>query len=197
MDESLKEKILKLRQDGFTYDQIKNQLKCSKSVISYHCRREGLDKKYNFSYLQPTDEEKKIMQILYDEIKSSSKVSEQTGWSKATVLKYIKTEKKQKNSEEFIKKKKIESVISWRKRTKIKLIDYMGGKCRSCGYNKCVGALEFHHINPKEKDFNISGKSWSYEKLKSEVDKCILLCNRCHTEVHYGLIDINQLVIKV
>ena len=45
--------------------------------------------------------------------------------------------------------------------------------------------MEFHHLDPNEKDFTISGKSWAFERLKKEVDKCILVCNRCHTEIHY------------
>lgn len=27
-------------------------------------------------------------------------------------------------------------------------IAYKGGKCQICGYDKCVGALEFHHLDP-------------------------------------------------
>ena len=52
----------------------------------------------------------------------------------------------------------------------------MGGKCFVCGYDKCVGALQFHHKNPNEKDFTISGKTLSFDRLKNEVDKCMLVC---------------------
>jgi hypothetical protein len=44
--------------------------------------------------------------------------------------------------------------------------------------------LEFHHLDPNEKDFSIGGKSWSLERLKKEVDKCILICANCHRELH-------------
>lgn len=87
-------------------------------------------------------------------------------------------------NEEEIKKRKSQRVIDWRKRTKLKLIEYKGGKCEKCGYDKCVAALEFHHLDPNEKDFTISGKSWSFERLKKEVDKCILICSNCHKEIH-------------
>lgn len=40
-------------------------------------------------------------------------------------------------------------------------IDYKGGKCSVCGYNKCRAALEFHHTNPNEKDFGISAKGYT------------------------------------
>lgn len=42
---------------------------------------------------------------------------------------------------------------SRRKNLKKKFIDYKGGKCQKCGYDKCIRALAFHHINPKEKKF--------------------------------------------
>ena len=49
---------------------------------------------------------------------------------------------------------------------------------------RSIDALEFHHKDPNEKDFTISGKSWSFERLKNEVDKCILVCSNCHCEIH-------------
>jgi len=67
-------------------------------------------------------------------------------------------------------------------------IDYKGGKCIVCGYNKCTWALEFHHIDPKEKEFSISDKGYtrSWDKVKIELDKCVLLCANCHREVEAG-----------
>lgn len=65
------------------------------------------------------------------------------------------------------------------------LIEYKGSKCERCGYNKCIRALEFHHINPNEKDFGISKCiTKSMSTLKQEVDKCILVCSNCHAEIH-------------
>lgn len=72
-----------------------------------------------------------------------------------------------------------------RKQKKKKCLEYKGGKCESCGYNKCDKALVFHHIDPKQKEFQISSfptKNW--EAVKSELDKCKLLCANCHAEVH-------------
>ena len=82
------------------------------------------------------------------------------------------------------KKSKSQSVIDWRKRTKTKLVEYKGGSCKVCGYGNSISALHFHHLNPIEKDFTIGGKSYSFERLKSEVDKCILVCSNCHCEIH-------------
>ena len=67
--------------------------------------------------------------------------------------------------------------------------DYKGGSCMVCGYNKCQRALSFHHLNPKEKDFDLSsrGLTRSWERIKKEIDKCVLLCSNCHMEVHDGI----------
>ena len=89
-----------------------------------------------------------------------------------------------------------EAVQKRREKTKELLVEYKGGKCEICGYDKCVEALEFHHINPDEKDFGIGQKGYtrSFERNKAEVDKCILVCANCHREIHNGLIDINKIL---
>jgi len=77
-----------------------------------------------------------------------------------------------------------------RKRIKFKAVDYKGGSCVVCGYNKCLSALEFHHLEPSEKDFHLSHaatNTWSWDRIKIELDKCVLLCCRCHREIHAGL----------
>jgi 5-methylcytosine-specific restriction endonuclease McrA len=77
-----------------------------------------------------------------------------------------------------------------RKDLKLKAVEHKGGKCVRCGYNKSVEALEFHHINPDEKEFSISktGNTYSWEKIKEEINKCLLLCSNCHREVHAELL---------
>ena len=70
-------------------------------------------------------------------------------------------------------------------------LDYKGGKCLSCGYNNYQGALEFHHLDPNEKDMNVSDLvHFSIKKLKEEIRKCIVLCANCHRMVHAGLLEI-------
>jgi hypothetical protein len=78
------------------------------------------------------------------------------------------------------------NVKSWRKRTKELLVEYKGGCCEFCGYNKCIEALEFHHINETTKEFALSGSTKSLEKQKVEADKCYMLCANCHRELHAG-----------
>ena len=71
-------------------------------------------------------------------------------------------------------------------KNKLKLVEYKGGKCEICGYDKCVDALEFHHLNPDEKEFGLSNvDTRALSILKKEADKCILICSNCHREIHY------------
>lgn len=70
-------------------------------------------------------------------------------------------------------------------------IEYKGGKCLLCGYSKCYRNLHFHHLDPESKSFGISVlRTSSIERLKPELDKCVLLCANCHGEVEDGLIKI-------
>jgi hypothetical protein len=93
-----------------------------------------------------------------------------------------------RSDDETIKERRakiVQNVTAWRKRRKLELIEYKGGRCQRCGYNKPVpGAYEFHHKDPNVKDFQISGSTVAIEKMKAEVDKCDLLCACCHAEVH-------------
>lgn len=83
--------------------------------------------------------------------------------------------------------KQCNSCQSNRRRFKLKkkCVDYLGGKCSECGYNKSLWSLDFHHEDPGKKDFSISGNhTRKWETVKAELDKCILLCRNCHGELH-------------
>ncbi len=72
------------------------------------------------------------------------------------------------------------------------VVKYKGGKCVICGYDKSVEALEFHHIDEKKKLFGISGQGLtrSWERVRKEADKCILLCANCHRELHAKIVQL-------
>lgn len=102
-----------------------------------------------------------------------------------------------KNKSEFYQSTKSSSycksciVISNKKKqqnTKQLAVEYKGGCCSKCGYNKCIAALEFHHVNPdtKDKDY-FNSRGGLTESLKTELDKCVLLCANCHREEHHLL----------
>jgi len=115
-----------------------------------------------------------------------------------SINRYCPRCKKIKERKEFYKRRGIEGssvyckhctteqTIERMRLFKQKCIDYKGGKCIKCGYDKYNGALEFHHIEQTEKDFTISHlKSYSFDDfVKKELDKCILLCSNCHKEEH-------------
>lgn len=85
----------------------------------------------------------------------------------------------------------VEAVTKRRRKVKRTLIEAAGGKCQICGYDRCDGALQFHHKNPKEKSFALSAKQFiAIEKGLEEIKKCILLCANCHAEVENGVIEI-------
>lgn len=70
---------------------------------------------------------------------------------------------------------------------KAQAVAYKGGECEVCGYKKCLGSLDFHHKNPASKDLNWNKmRHWKFEKVKKELDKCVLVCRNCHGEIHYG-----------
>lgn len=117
-------------------------------------------------------------QSLYDKIGNIKKVAKKLHISYGRLRNVIK-------SKNITPKKRDTS--SYRKNIKKRLIEYKGGECQICGYNKCQDALEFHHLDPSKKDYNISGGTKSFNTLKSEVDKCILVCANCHREIHSGM----------
>lgn len=82
---------------------------------------------------------------------------------------------------------------------KDRLLSYKGGKCISCGYNKCSAALDFHHIDQDSKSFDIgkSSKNMNFDKIKNEIDKCVILCANCHRELHNGFLSLKDISVPV
>jgi hypothetical protein len=87
------------------------------------------------------------------------------------------------------KKPNAKSVVEWRQRQKVKAIEFKGGKCFLCNYSKSIRALKFHHTDPSKKEFAIGteGNTRSWERVKLELEKCILVCGNCHDEIHDGM----------
>jgi len=115
---------------------------------------------------------------------------------------YLKTEKYKKEQERIEKRKK-EYNKEWISNNQIKRAEYRRKsrkkakgwldeykktlKCEVCGYNRCSGALDFHHKDIKEKKFNIGQSAHKYGKeiILKEIEKCFVLCANCHRELHY------------
>jgi len=99
--------------------------------------------------------------------------------------------------ENFYKTARYQCKACWNKRTaqtgkdKIKDIKLeYGGKCSRCGYNTCLDALEFHHTDPSIKEFHLGERrGLRIDTLRAELNKCILVCRNCHTELHFEMKD--------
>ncbi len=83
----------------------------------------------------------------------------------------------------------IKAVTARRRRLKAMIVEYKGEKCVTCGYDECVWAFDLHHVDGKSKEFGLSvrGLTRSWDKIKEEADKCILVCANCHREIHAGV----------
>jgi 5-methylcytosine-specific restriction endonuclease McrA len=100
--------------------------------------------------------------------------------SRSLISYYVNPEGKTKNRQR-------KNLNRFRLRAKYKL--QSGGKCQTCGYDKCLDALQFHHKIPSDKKFNIGDAIWGIKKISKsdiqlEISKCILLCANCHFELH-------------
>jgi transposase-like protein len=82
-----------------------------------------------------------------------------------------------------------EAVTKRRRLVKRSLVEEAGGRCVICGYEKYVGALQFHHLDRSRKRFALShdGIARAMERSRSETAKCVLLCANCHAEVEGGV----------
>jgi hypothetical protein len=72
------------------------------------------------------------------------------------------------------------------------LVQEAGGRCVVCGYDRYLGALEFHHRDPAQKSFHL-GLGWltrSLEKMRAEAAKCALVCSNCHAEIEGGIVTL-------
>jgi hypothetical protein len=99
-----------------------------------------------------------------------------------------------------MRKTNSEAVKRAQKRKKMEMVELFGGKCTLCGYDKCIDALEFHHLdeNTKEQNPSYIVMRWSKNRAMVELEKCILVCANCHRELHAKVHDINvELVTRI
>ncbi|HEY4429244.1 MAG TPA: helix-turn-helix domain-containing protein [Solirubrobacteraceae bacterium] len=81
-----------------------------------------------------------------------------------------------------------EAVSRRRRKVKRVLVEEAGGACKLCGYDRCIAALEFHHLVPAEKRFAVShrGVTRSLAAARQEAARCLLVCANCHAEIEVG-----------
>jgi hypothetical protein len=82
-----------------------------------------------------------------------------------------------------------EAVVARRRRAKLMLVEEFGGACLRCGFAEYAGALQFHHVDPNSKSFQLGGRGLtrSLDALRREARKCVLLCANCHAMVEAGV----------
>jgi len=180
----MKLEIIKLYNMGFTYSRIKKELGCSKGTISYHLSKFKKNEKLIKEQLM----EELIEHIKLNLPKTRSEFDSLYGeklthkerkfFYDSFYKKEYKGTRKGYVPKEYYRKKRLEM--------KQECVNYKGGQCEICGYKKSLSALQFHHIDPEKKDFEVGG-AISYKKrplIWAELDKCILVCANCHAEIH-------------
>jgi predicted HNH restriction endonuclease len=92
-----------------------------------------------------------------------------------------------------------EQTILRQRKYKSMYVKQMGGSCRSCGFNRYYGALDFHHVDSQKKDSRMSKMTRSPDspEIQAELNKCVLLCSNCHRMVHAGLIECPELLLPI
>lgn len=109
---------------------------------------------------------------------SYAEIAQQVGLSVHGVRYHLTETRKERN---------ILRIADHRRRLKCKAVDFSGGACLKCGYNRSEAGLDFHHVDPTKKDLQIaSGMTRSWDAILPELRKTILLCKVCHSELHYG-----------
>lgn len=70
-------------------------------------------------------------------------------------------------------------------------IKLLGGKCTSCGFKLWSCSLDIHHLKPEQKDPEFAHmRGWKIERIRKELEGCVLLCKNCHAAVHAGLLKL-------
>jgi DNA-binding CsgD family transcriptional regulator/5-methylcytosine-specific restriction endonuclease McrA len=196
-----KDDIIRLRKQKKSYREIENELDCSKGTIAYHCRQAGLEDVGNKRRIS---EEKKAKIREYRKSHTSSETAKKFDVSRASVEKHA-DEKLEKQTLEGTERecRFCSRVYTYergkghrrntcngcntkirRTRNKLRAINYLGGECSKCGYDKYISALEFHHTGNKSFSIGaVANKSWQ-NTIKPELEECVILCSNCHRAEH-------------
>lgn len=103
-------------------------------------------------------------------------------WQCRTCQKEYRKEHYEQNKQKYISKARVynKSVADWFDEYKKTL------KCEKCEESRWW-VLDFHHLDPNEKEHSISVLKYggSKPKLLKEIEKCMVLCSNCHRDLHH------------
>jgi DNA-binding transcriptional ArsR family regulator len=165
--------LVRLVDEGLTTRQIAEELGLSQSTIRHWLRRHGLRthraRRPNSAGIRGTDPDRQVMMC--------ARHGESLFWLDIRgIYRCLRC--------------RSEAVTRRRRRLKELLVAEAGGRCQLCGYERCIGALQFHHRDSTTKRFGVGerGLTRSLATLREEAAKCILLCANCHSEVEAGIV---------
>lgn len=133
--------------------------------------------------------EKEKLQKLIDEGKTVRQISDVVNSSFTNVRYWLGKHGIKPNGKKKSAPTQFNHIVAQRKRRerKIYCVKKLGGECQSCGYKKNLSALVFHHLNESEKSFELNARNiigTTIEVIDRELEKCQLLCQNCHMELH-------------
>lgn len=166
-------KLEKLVENGCSQRQIAKEFDCSQSKIKYWLKKLNLKTNNNqYNKGKHLDKNKKYCPKC-DAVKPISEF-------------YVRTNRNDITS--YCKKCSNEYHTKRVKEVKLKMVNYKGGQCNDCGLtieDSHYNVFDFHHLNPNEKGLNFDRiKYQKWDKIKIELDKCVLLCANCHRLRH-------------
>lgn len=201
----LKQKMRELRQSGMSYKNIKNELKLTISLnsIKRHCK--GIKIKHQDIKTGVCNTCQSTFQKIGFRRKCYSCQPQRKFYTNGDKTKYCKKCNQYISIDGFYKNKQNNMPLTHcikctarhtheiSKQVKQLCVDYKGGKCQMCQQSFQENRVyDFHHTDITKKDFAISSYTKSYtpkltQKLKSELDKCQLLCANCHRIIHSNI----------
>lgn len=165
------DKLIELIDNFYSVSNIAKELKLGETTIRKILKDNNLSIKKKIKEVKPDTVHKTIRNL-----------------SNATHCEEHGMEYKYSSGRKYCTRCNTEAVTKTRTNRKIEAVIYKGGKCERCSYDRCLSSLEFHHTDPSQKDFEISNvNKTSFDVLKPELDKCILVCSNCHREIHTEL----------
>lgn len=175
-----KEYLESLIEEGLSTYKIADRVGKCQTTVRYWIRKYNLCDKYKIT------KENKTVNKCYGNICADCgiSISSENGYFRKNRNRY------QSYCKNCIALKSFENRLNFKK----KAVNYKGGSCSKCGYIKNVASLEFHHVNPAQKEIQPSklvAKTWEY--ARQELDKCVILCANCHREEHHRLDTIKKL----